>query len=146
MSSNEIPYRPELGRPLVYTASDSTTNTWLAAALAAIGIAPDLQRPLTAVVAEGRSGPRVTWYFAPRSLCGKYDTGAMIKAWDDPTFSDRNPEHPLAYLKCGFQNHARLVDLIKRDTPLLMVRRNGKVAFVRRDTPERETDRLFRLL
>ena len=132
--------------PLVFTTSDSTANTWLAAALAAIGIEPHPDRPLTAVCGPGISTLRVTWYFAPQSVCGKYLTSAMIKAWEDPRFHLAQPEHPLAYLKTGFENHARLVDLIKQNIPLAMVRRGNKIAFLRTDAPDSTQRKIFKLL
>ncbi len=70
----------------------------------------------------------------------------MIKAWEDPRFHLAQPEHPLAYLKTGFENHARLVDLIKQNIPLAMVRRGNKIAFLRTDAPDSTQRKIFKLL
>ena len=149
MSAPEIATRP---RPadgpgtLIYSVSDSTPNTALAAALAALGIEPDLRRPYTAVCGDGISDLRLTWYFAPRSACGKYSTAELIRAWEDPAFHEKHPEHPLAYLKVGFENHARLLDLIRRNVPLAMIRRRGKVAFLSVNAPDSTQSKIFKLL
>jgi len=140
----------EIGGQTVFSSSSSasvsTSNTWLAAALTALGIEPNPDHPLTSVCGPSISTLRVTWYFAPRSVCGKYETGAMIKAWEDPNFHVREPEHPLSYLKTGFENHARLVDLIKQNVPIAMVRRGNKIAFLSTDAPDSVQRKIFKLL
>ena len=140
----------QAGSPVLFTSSESTSNTWLAAALCALGIRPDMQRPLTRVIGETIQTERITWYFATRSDCGRYDTGTMLKAWDDREFHERNPEHPLAYLKVGFENHHRLVDLIKQRVPLVLVRKSYgdryRYGFIREDAPGRIVQKMERFL
>ena len=137
--------RREFGR-LVFSASDSTPNTKLAASLAALGIEPDIKRPYTAVCGDGIRTLRVTWYFAPQSIDGKFVTGEMINAWEDPTFHERFPEHPLSYLKVGFENEARLNALIHDNVPLAMLRRRGKIAFLSTEAPDAIQSKIFKLL
>lgn len=123
-----------------------TTNTMLAAALAAMGIPFD-KKPSTIVRGDGIAGSgRITWYFAPKSECGKYATKQLIAAWDDKQWHIRNPEHPFAYIKCAMQNFTRLMDRIHKDIPLGMVRKRGKIALISLNSSQDHQDIIFRKL
>ena len=43
---------------------------------------------LSRLCGDGISNLRITWYFAPRSVCGQYSTAEMIRAWEDPAFHE----------------------------------------------------------
>ena len=132
----------------IFTSSDrGITNTILAAALAAVGIPFHDNRAFSQVHGDGiSSGGRTTWYFQEQSDCGKFKTAELIKAWEDKEWHARNPEHPFAYIKVAFENHSRLVDKLKQDAPLGMVRRRGKIALVSLNASQRTQDLIFRRL
>jgi hypothetical protein len=119
----------------------STTNTCLAAALAAVGI-PMSDSSLVAVLSN--RGERKVWMFEGRSPCGKYNTRKLIEAWDDPEWHDKNPEHPFAYIKCALRNREKLVDLVKKQVPLIEIRRKGKIVYLPADATMREHDRFMK--
>jgi len=122
------------------------TNTQLAAALAAMGIPFDT-RPSSIVTGDGIAGSgRVTWFFAPKSEDGKYQTSALIAAWDDKKWHEKNPDHPFSYIKCAMQNFQRLLDKLKRDVPLGCVRQRGKIALVSLDACQHTQDIIFKRL
>lgn len=131
-----------------FTSSESgITNTMLAAALAAIGIPFDDHRAFSQVHGDGiSSGGRTTWYFQEKSECGKYSTAELIRAWDDREWHAMHPDHPFAYIKCAFENHSRLVDKLKQDTPLGLVRKRGKIALVSLAASQRTQDLIFKRL
>lgn len=123
-----------------------TTNTMLAAALAAMGIPFDT-KPSSIVTGDGiAGGGRVTWYFQARSEDGHYATAELIAAWDDKGWHLRHPDHPFAYIKCAMQNFSRLMDKLKHDTPLGMVRKRGKIALISLNCSQHTQDIIFKKL
>lgn len=123
-----------------------TTNTMLAAALAAMGIPFDT-KPNSIVTGDGIAGDsRITWYFEPRSTCGLYSTAQLLAAWDDKEWHRRNPEHPFAYIKCAMQNFCRLMDKVKRDVPIGMIKQRGKIALVSLNSSQHQQDLIFKQL
>jgi hypothetical protein len=128
-----------------HLSSVSTSNTCLAAALAAVGI-PLAARPLARVVGDDIRGERVVWFFEPQSPDGSMVTRRLIDAWNDEAWHLANPEHPFAYVKCALLNRERLVDKIKRDVPLACVKRRGKIALIPLDAPPRTEDFFLRHL
>jgi hypothetical protein len=135
----------ERGQESSFVSDDAgTTNTLLAAALSAVGIPFHRTRASAIVTGDGiRGNHRITWYFEARSLCGKYSTKELIAAWDDRDWHQRNPEHPFAYIKCASQNHQRLIDHLKQDTPLGLVRKGDKVALVSMNASQHVQDVIF---
>lgn len=126
--------------------SGGTTNTLLAAALSAIGI-PFSTRASSIVTGDSIAGSgRITWYFEPRSACGQYSTAELINAWDDKGWHARNPEHPFAYIKCAMQNYSRLIDHLKHDVPIGLVKHRGKIALVSLNASQSLQDSIFRKL
>ena len=122
---------PKERGPATWSTGDGLTNTLLAAALTAVGIPFDTQRGLHQVRGDGiASGGRFTYYFAEQSLDGRHKTAELIAAWENPKWHLANPEHPFAYIKCALLNRERLVDMIKQDSPLTMLRHHGKIALV----------------
>lgn len=110
------------------TGSLETTNTMLAAALAAVGI--PLRNHNGVQLLTGDFGERHCFFFEPKSPCGDYNTMELIKAWDDPSWHEKHPEHPFAYLLVAFRNHQRLTDYIKRGRRTAAVRKGAKIAFL----------------
>jgi len=105
-----------------------TTNTDLAAALAALGIPPRQGNAVKQL--QGDRGTRLCFFFQERSADGRFDTREMIKAWSDPTFIDRFPEHPMSYLMAGFRNRSSLLSYVKSGVPTYVQERGRKIAFV----------------
>lgn len=124
----------------------ATRNTQLFAALTALGIPPEVELCGEFRWEDQQSGrPRsaTVWRLASQSFCGKYQTEEMIKAWLDPEFAKTNPEHPLAYIKCAFENHERSVDFIKEQGPIVMRRRGKKIAFISRHTSDERRNQII---
>lgn len=115
----------------------ATRNTILFAALLAMGV-PMEQGLCGEFVEPKRDGGQVSttvWRLKETSLCGKYKTADLIKLFNDPGFVEREPEHPLAYIKVAFENHRRAVEFIKEQGPIVMKRRGKKVGLITRHTP-----------
>ena len=124
----------------------SINDTRLFAALTAMGVAPiEGPRLYTGETTDG--SPRQTWYLERESRCGKYTTAELIAAWNDAQWHEAHPEHPFAYIKCAFMNHAAAVDHIKQQCGLYVVRgRGGKFGLVSSDLDKKSTDAILRTL
>ena len=114
-----------------HLVTPQTTNTKLAAALAALGIPLRKQDPFRVMI--GDVGERVAYFFEPVDPSGRFVTAELILAWDDQEWHQRNPEHPFAYMKVAFSNHERLLDWIRKKIPIVAVTRGSKIAFLTRD-------------
>ena len=142
------PQITERGKESLFVSDDhgGTTNTMLAAALAAMGIPFD-SKPSSIIRGDGIAGSgRITWYFQHQSEDGKYRTAELMAAWDDREWHLKNPEHPFAYIKCAMQNFSRLMDRIHRDVPLGMVRKRGKIALISLNASQHTQDIVFKKL
>lgn len=118
----------------------ATRNTILFAALTAMGIEPEPE--LCGEFVETVNGERrsiTVWRLKECSADGKLRTAELIRLWEDPEFVARETEHPLAYLKTGFENYSRARDFIRDTGPIAMVRRGSRIGFVtNRTTPQRK--------
>ncbi len=116
----------------------ATRNTLLFAALTAMGIPPEPD--LCGEFVEEIGGQKKTalvWRLRGESLDRRYQTGDLIRRWNDPDFVKNEPEHPFAYIKTAFENHSRAVEFIKDQGPIAIRRRGKKVAIItRRTSPE----------
>ena len=130
---------------ITHLSSTATSNTALAAALAAVGI-PLAEKPFVRVVGDGIRGERVIWFFDPQSRCGKYKTSELIAAWSDNNRHIANPEHPFAYIKAALMNRESLVTKIKQDVPLACISRRGKFAFLPLNATPQTEDLFLRYL
>ena len=128
-----------------HLSSTATSNTCLAAALAAVGI-PLAEKPFVRVVGDGIRGERVVWFFDQQSPDGNFETKELITAWNDDAWHLANPEHPFAYIKCALKNREQLVDKVKQDVPLACVKRRGKIAILPLDASTRTEDLFLRHL
>jgi hypothetical protein len=111
-----------------HLSSLETTNTELAAALAAVGIPMDPICPIR--ILTGAGGDRHCFFFQEKSPCGNYKTDDLIRAWNDPDWHRTHPEHPFAYVKVAFKNKHGLVDYVKRGVPTFVAEKHGKIAFI----------------
>lgn len=118
-----------------------TSNTKLAAALTAVGIPLRKNNPVKIIT--GDSGEKRCFFFAPVSPCGMYKTHELIRAWNDPEWHLKNPEHPFAYVKVAFDNFERLRDYIKQGVPTVCVKKGHKFAFLSLNAPDSLQQQVF---
>ena len=117
-----------------------TTNTQLAAALSAVGIPLRKETPVRLITGDR---DQHAFFFEEISPCGLYKTEELIRAWNDKDWHERNPEHPFAYLKVAFQNHARLTDYVKSGVRIAAITRGHKIAFVSLNASKALQDKVF---
>lgn len=101
----------------------------LAAALSAVGVPLRAGHHAIRMV-TGDTGDRHCYFFQEQSPCGLYKTMELIRAWDDPDWHERNPEHPFAYILVAFRNRERLTDYIRKGVPTAAVKKGTKIAFL----------------
>lgn len=126
----------------------TSSKTDLIAALTALGIPLDSDCPYqeTRELIDGGERRVHTWVLKPASACGRYETQAMLKAWEDPAFARNNPEHPFAYIKQAFENRARIAQTVAAQSPLALIRKGKRIALIPFDaTPERREELLAEL-
>jgi hypothetical protein len=117
-------------------------NLSLAAALLAIGIPFDESTPfMTTKKLDGAS--ETLFFFGESSMCGQYNTLAMINAWNDPEFHIKNPEHPWAYISCAFKNRDGLLDKVKQSADMVVIEKNGKLAVISKNASAETQAKVF---
>jgi len=102
-----------------------TDDIELAASLLACGVPLWRDIPIQRTALD-----RVSFFFQPVSPCGEFHARPLILAWQDPTWHERHPEHPFAYLWCAFENRRRLLREIKTKTPTVVFMRAGYPQFL----------------
>lgn len=126
------------GDVVVFTESSpvcETENTMLAALLLTLGI-PMKCTSGNVLIGDGIVAPGgvVTWQFEAQSEDGRWKTEEVIKRFSDKFWlTDSDNESPLAYVACGFHNYKRLIDFVKSQVPLAVVRKGKRKALVRLD-------------
>lgn len=120
----------------------------MVAALTALGIPLDTDCPYqeTREMINGQEQRVRTWVLKPSSVCGRFETQAMIKAWWDDGFAKANPEHPFAYIKQAFENRERIAQAVAAHAPLALIRKGKRIALIPFDAaPERREELLKEL-
>ncbi len=118
-----------------------TQDLALASVLLALGIPFCTDTPF--LKARTQWGDRYKFFFQEVSNCGKFRTMEMIHAWNTPTFHEDNPEHPLAYMKCAYENKEGLLDKVNQGLDLCVVKKNGKIAVMSKNASEETKQKLI---
>lgn len=111
-----------------------TADVRLVAALTAMGVPCDDKNATVA------AGDTRLWRMGEVSNCGKYKTADLIVFWRDTNFHINNPNHPFAYVKAALWNHKVIIDAVKKDRPLVAIRKGDSIAYLHPDCSS-ETER-----
>jgi hypothetical protein len=77
------------------------------------------------------------WLFSQSSDCGKWNLGAMLKAWNNPSFHDKNPSHPFHHVKVALASDMALRRMFREGGGFRQVQRGEALATIGADqTPE----------
>lgn len=129
---------------------ESTRNTELAACLITLGFPLLNDTPgFSRVIGEGIAGPggAVTWWFGKRSRDGKYTMDQVLARWEDWNWlNDPNNQDPLAYIITGFHNKRRLVDEVKKQEVMVLVRTGSRYALFSKNSSRSTLDRVERFM
>jgi hypothetical protein len=118
---NEIPLKTVAG-------CLSTNNSRLASLLITMGCPVFAPQPVSKIVKDGETIVRI-------NFAGDAETRRLILAWEgegarkfcaDPG----NDASPYMWIRAAFENHSRLIDMIKQKIPLHVVERDGKTYLV----------------
>jgi hypothetical protein len=118
----------------------SINSLALASALLAVGV-PFCDTPF--MKSRTLKGEQYTFFFKESSACGAYQTLDLLKAWDDPLFHERNPEHPLSYIRCAYQNKEGLLDKVNQGLDLVVIEKNGKMAIISKNASADLQNKVF---
>lgn len=109
-----------------------TTDIRLAGALMSMGIRPT--GPAFTVKKPNRPGSWRQFTFPDVSECGKFRTKELIRFWrGGEDWIEQNPDHPFAYTMAGLLQHKYIVDGLKRQEDVALVRRGSSVAMLPMD-------------
>lgn len=129
---------------------ESTRNTELAACLITLGFPLLNDTPgFSRVIGEGISAPggAVTWWFGKCSRDGKYTMAEVLARWEDwKWLNDPNNLDPLAYIITGFHNRRRLIDEVKQQAAMVLVRSGSRYALFSKNSGRGELDRIGKFL
>lgn len=127
----------------------STRNTELAACLVTLGFELlNGSAGFARVIGDGIAAPggAVTWYFSKRSRDGRYTLGEVLARWDDWDWLNSDTQDPLAYVITAFHNKRRLVDEIKRQEVMVLVRTGRRYALFAKNAGRQTMEKVGRFM
>ena len=108
-----------------------TRDAFLLCALMAVGIEPVSSERVRVILPEHISGREFVYHLKARSGCGKYETGALIKAWGGGLeWIEKNPEHPFAYAMAAALNFKNNEEWMRTRAGQVYLVRGNSVALV----------------
>ncbi|XHR27549.1 MAG: hypothetical protein ACFUZC_16585 [Chthoniobacteraceae bacterium] len=84
--------------------------------------------------------------FLPAFTAEKISTAEFVRRFRDAEWRAQNPHHPIAYMAWFYENHQRLLDKIKHNRPLFMVRRGHRTAFIPQGCDAATREKILALL
>lgn len=116
-----------------FLAGTNTSDVNLVAALTAMGVPVDEVPTIGIARQVGQAEGSRVWRIGSVSNCGKFNTSDLVVWWRDNKFHENNRNHPFAYIKAALWNRKMLVDAIKKDRPLVQIRKGDQIAFLHPD-------------
>jgi len=121
-----------------YAATVSVTDIKLASTLMALGIPPVPGEEVSITTGDVK---RITFNFLSHSVSSEgvtMTTDAIIRAWHqerdatcrEDEWSYKNPDHPLSYLMCSWDNYLCVRNYIRNATAKVYMRRGKSVALI----------------
>ena len=101
------------------------------------------------MIGEGIAAPggAVTWWFEKRSRDGKYTMDEVLARWEDWNWlNDPNNLDPLAYIITGFHNRRRLIDEVKQQAVMVLVRTGARYALFSKNSSRSTLDRVEKFM
>lgn len=120
----------------------TTTNLGFASALLALGFELK-KKPMK--ISDGKKTV-YSFHFTDRNESGgnNLSFSDMAAAWrDGRKWVAKNPEHPMAYLICAYDNRNWLLDNLKKFTRIALVRDGDKLRFVPVDADQETKDAIL---
>lgn len=126
-----------------FAATISVTDIKLAASLLALGIPPVPREEVNITTGDAN---RVSFNFLSHGE-GDMSAEEIIEAWKqereartrEEEWSYQNPDHPLSYLMCGWDNYLTIRNYVKWAKPTVFIKRGKSVALI---DPERGDKKL----
>ena len=117
----------------------STQNLKVASALTAMGFQFENETaPVTRVLRPSGQESTVFWFHAQHPETG--EQAEQVSRWmttEADSFAEKNPEHPVAYMRAVLANRDELVGVIKSTPRQVLIERNGRTISISENaTPE----------
>lgn len=133
-SSISIVGKPDADTQASVQGSCKTDDVRLAAALLAMGVAPEFKQVGMKVVRLDRPGNWQEFFFEPKSACGKWSTKDLLDAWHEGLpWIEKHPDHPFAYIMAAMANHRDLGRYLARGNEFAFLRKGRSVAMLPTD-------------
>jgi hypothetical protein len=133
-----------------------SSNTALVAAATTSGLMLAQDSPYTHTIEEvqGREPRQQTIWclrdmeaeFLPEFEAEKISTSEFIRRFRDTQWRLDNPHHPIAYMAWFHETNQRLRENVKKQKPLLMIRRGGRIAFIPQGSDKITQDKILAML
>ena len=132
-----------------------STNTALVAAATTCGFMLSIDSPYTHTMEETGKGTaqQTIWClqdmeaeFLPQFKAEKLSTGEFIRRFRDTAWRLANPHHPIAYMAWFHETNQRLRENVKKQKPLFMIRRGGRIAFIPQGSSQADQDKILAML
>ena len=112
-------------------SSCKTDDVRLAAALLAVGVAPQFKQVGLQVVRADRPGNWQEFFFESVSDNGKWQTRDLVNAWrEGMSWIDKNPDHPFAYIMAAMANHRDLGRYLSNGNEMAFLKKGKSVAML----------------
>jgi hypothetical protein len=126
----------------------TTRNTLEAASLRAAGFEMLREHPMT-IVSGPNGRPAGFFHFAGAPHPDLAFPGLMMTAagyialWNDWTFLNANPDHPITYSRFVLENRERLLDIVNRDKPMTWREIGGRSYLIGSEMDDRSKELLI---
>lgn len=130
-------------------------NTRTIAAAISCGCKP-AEKAYSYTAEQTKDGVRrtVTWImdgdvkavFEPAFEREELTFGEVAKRFANREWCERNPHHPISYLRAMSDNLTELTAFVKEHRPSVLVRRGNRVATIAADAPAEVRDRILAML
>jgi hypothetical protein len=126
----------------------STQNLKVASVLTALGFNFENDAaPVTRVSRQNGNESTVFWFHALHPTTGQ--TADQVNRWmtvEGDDFCDKNPEHPVAYMRAALMNRDELVGVVKRTPRMCVIERNGKTIAISEHATDEDKKRFAKFL
>jgi hypothetical protein len=131
-------------------------NTWMIAAAMTSGIALSSDRPFNdsiEILPNGKQKRVTVWITSPEKA--KFDPipvseevapEEFAKRYLSSDWSEKNPNHPIAYMRQFSETYQKLRSFLKDQKPSAIIRRNGKVAVIDANCPQALREKILSML
>src|SRR5579884_4533281 len=125
----------------------SSANTLLVCTLLSLGAELYEDEPFSEYreIVDGKPQRSIVWRLKEMTRTGA-EVKNLAQQWRDHEWIKANPESAMAYIKEALENYRKLVNAIKTNVPMNVVRHGKKFALIPEDATEAQREELLKKL